>query len=87
MKLIVRTFSSCNRHNYSVFHTDITITTVKTGKINENTFAVLFSESSWKQPFRRECRKLFDKFFFLSGFSLTNIHESQNCRRRGRAFL
>ena len=26
-------------------------------------------------------------FFFLSGFSFTNIHESQDCRGRGRAFL
>ena len=25
--------------------------------------------------------------FFLSGFSFTNIHESQDCRGRGRAFL
>ena len=24
--------------------------------------------------------------FFLSGFSCTNIHESQNCRGRGRVF-
>ena len=26
-------------------------------------------------------------FFFLSGFSFTNIHESQDRRGRGRAFL
>ena len=26
------------------------------------------------------------QFFFLSGISFTNIHESQDCRRRGRAF-
>ena len=26
-------------------------------------------------------------FFFLSGFSFMNIHESQDCRGRGRAFL
>ena len=26
-------------------------------------------------------------FFFLSGLSLTTIHESQDCRGRGRAFL
>ena len=26
-------------------------------------------------------------FFFLCGFSFTNIHESQDCRKRGRAFL
>ena len=26
-------------------------------------------------------------FFFLSGFSFTNIHKSQDCRGRGRAFL
>ena len=26
-------------------------------------------------------------FFFLCGFFFTNIHESQDCRRRGRAFL
>ena len=25
--------------------------------------------------------------FFLSGFSFTNIHESQDCRPRGKAFL
>ena len=26
-------------------------------------------------------------FFFLSGLSFTNIHKSQDCRGRGRAFL
>ena len=26
-------------------------------------------------------------FFILSGFSFTNIHKSQDCRGRGRAFL
>ena len=26
-------------------------------------------------------------FFFLSGFSFTNIHESLDCKGRGRAFL
>ena len=26
-------------------------------------------------------------FFFLSGFSLTTIHELQDCRGRGRAFI
>ena len=26
-------------------------------------------------------------FFFLSGFSFTDIHESQDCRGRARAFL
>ena len=26
-------------------------------------------------------------FFFLSGISFTNIYKSQDCRRRGRAFL
>ena len=25
--------------------------------------------------------------FFISGFPFTNIHESQDCRGRGRAFL
>ena len=30
---------------------------------------------------------LYTVFFFLSGFSFTNIHESQDCRGRGRAFL
>ena len=25
--------------------------------------------------------------FFLSGFSFTNIHESRDCRGKGRAFL
>ena len=28
-----------------------------------------------------------DDFFFLPEFSFTNIHESQDCRWRGRAFL
>ena len=28
-----------------------------------------------------------DLFFFLSGFSFTNIHESQDCRGTGRVFL
>ena len=27
------------------------------------------------------------RYFFLSGFSFTNIHESQGCRGRGREFL
>ena len=27
-----------------------------------------------------------DNFFFLCGFSFMNIHESQDCRRRGRLF-
>ena len=26
-------------------------------------------------------------FFFLYGFSITTIHESQDCRGRGRTFL
>ena len=26
-------------------------------------------------------------FFFLSGFSFTTVHKSQDCRGRGRAFL
>ena len=30
---------------------------------------------------------LVGNFCFLPGFFLTNIHESQDCRRRGRAFL
>ena len=32
-------------------------------------------------------RSFFFSFFFLSGFSFTNIHESQDCRGRGRVFL
>ena len=27
------------------------------------------------------------EFFFLPGFSFTNIHELQDCREKGRAFL
>ena len=34
----------------------------------------------------RGSKFIFD-FFFLSGFSFTNIHESQDCKGRGRAFL
>ena len=34
----------------------------------------------------KEQRSLFF-FFFLSGFSFANIHESQDCKGRGRAFL
>ena len=30
---------------------------------------------------------LFVCFYFLSGFFFTNIHESQDCRERGRAIL
>ena len=30
--------------------------------MNENTFAVLFSEFSWKQPFRLERCKMFAKY-------------------------
>ena len=37
-----------------------------------------------------ECKELIDKGVcykgFLSGFSFTNIHESQDCRGKGRAF-
>ena len=32
-------------------------------------------------------KKLGMNFFFLSVFSFTNIHESQDCRRRGRHFF
>ena len=36
----------------------------------------------------KEQRSLFVFFvFFLSGFSFANINESQDCRRKGRAFL
>ena len=33
-----------------------------------------------------ETRQIHIYIFFLSGFSFTNIHESQDCRGRGRAF-
>ena len=37
---------------------------------------------------QEECNSSAEKkFFFLSGFSFTTIHESQDCRGRGRAFL
>ena len=36
---------------------------------------------------KRNQKKIINNFFFLSGFSLTNIHESQDCRGRGRVFL
>ena len=35
----------------------------------------------------RGSKFIFDFFFFLSGFSFMNIHESQDCKGRGRAFL
>ena len=36
---------------------------------------------------KRNQKKIINDFLFLSGFSFTNIHESQDCRGRGRAFL
>ena len=39
-----------------------------------------------KKRFTKDNKKLND-FFFLCGFSFTNIHESQDCRGRGRVFL
>ena len=45
MKLVLRIFSPCSRHNYIAFTLILlTVTTVKTGKVSENTFTVLFSE-------------------------------------------
>ena len=46
----------------------------------------------WNPPFLREPplflgTPFFLSFFFLSGFSFTTIHKSQDCRGRGRAFL
>ena len=34
-----------------------------------------------------QVRKLRNSFFFLCGFSFMNIHKSQDCRERGKAFL
>ena len=42
----------------------------------------LIGKTITKPPYQTTC-----SFFFLSGFSFTNIHESQDCRGRGRAFL
>ena len=56
--IIVR--SHCYHHNY-----------IKPAKISENTFAVSVSVSSWKQPFRLECCKMFAKY-------LKNIVERVN---------
>ena len=39
----------------------------------------------WQACLKKTKVKL--EFFFLSGFYFTNIHESQDCRGRGRAFL
>ena len=50
-----------------------------TNKYNCKNVLGLFSNSYVKQ------KQL--NFFFLSGFSFTNIHESQDCRGKGRAFL
>ena len=46
--------------------------------------------TSWKRKERVVDRVLLlrlDLFFFLSVFSFTHIHESQDCRGRGRAIF
>ena len=63
--------------------------TIVTGNILANSFHdveewILNSNLLIHQPNATNQKPI---FFFLSGFSFTNIHESQDCRERGRAFL
>ena len=79
----------CNNHDYC---------RVDMPKEHEK-IKYLPGEKSLKAPFiayvdlecllkKRNIVKIILKFFFfLSGFSFTNIHESLDCRGRGRAFL
>ena len=48
-------------------------------------FLGMLDESELFHLFKEEMDFFF--FFFLSRFSFTNIHESQDCRGRGKAFL
>ena len=49
------------------------------------------TEDQCSQAMKQASKEAFENniyiYFFLSGFSFTNIHESQDCRGRGRAFL
>ena len=61
----------------------------------QNTSGRLFLNSEETKPLKKSSwSEIFaalgiasELFFFLSGFSFTNIHESLDCRGRGRAFL
>ena len=44
------------------------------------TFGMMMHEIYFKKEIQR-------RFFFLSGFSFTTIHEPQDCKGRGRVFL
>ena len=48
---------------------------------------VLFYQASVSYFSKYFKSKFLYNIFFLSGFSFTNIHKSQDCRGRGRAFL
>ena len=50
------------------------------------TFFMNTKNSKTKEPYRFKYDLNFI-LFFLSGFSFTTIHKSQDCRGRGRAFL
>ena len=57
-----------------IFGKDVTLSDKKGSTVYQNSLlSVTFVKSSI--------------FFFLSGFSFTNIHKSQDCRGRGRVFL
>ena len=53
--------------------------------VRESTFCTCI-EMAIDNNSKKFCKKLTNNFFFLSGFSFTNIHESQDSRERRRAF-
>ena len=54
------------------------------GSFGENSYHLKAAKYFCKTLYLK-CLTLF--WLFLSGFSFTNIHESQDCRGRGRAFF
>ena len=47
----------------------------------------MLSKYAWDNIAQENYRSSRPEFFFLSGFSFTNIHESQDCRKKGRHFF
>ena len=56
-------------------------------EIVERRLSVLLKESVGRLLVFSTSMHYFFFFFFLLGFLFTDIHESQDCRERGRAFL
>ena len=62
--------------------------------LEQNIAFAISLTAKWRQPQQSKVpiltymsEKIYIFFFFLSGFSLKKIHESQDCWGRGRAFL